>query len=93
MSGISLLSLRQANRYNGPCGREKARERGFLWILQGTIDKLTRLRLTSEKMKSSSGHPTTFFMQANEVKSIGFGGFAGVEIGEGGNFLNAPSDT
>lgn len=27
MSGMSFLSLRQANRDNGPCGREEAKER------------------------------------------------------------------
>lgn len=40
MSQMSFLSLRQATRDNGPCGREKATERqGFLWILEGIIDK------------------------------------------------------
>lgn len=40
MSQMSPLSLRQANRDNGPCGREEAKEREeFLWTLKGIIDK------------------------------------------------------
>lgn len=49
MSRMSFLSLRQANRDNGPCGREEAKERDSFGHLRELLTRLTRLGLTNGK--------------------------------------------